>query len=254
MRHRGGAEPGGDRGGRPRRRERRSSSSWPRSRDAVRGVLEEGREALREAGDVPPGPPGPRRPIHPRRPSSGWLHAMSATTRVPAVTSTPTATPLSMPPVLLPPPHPLTTLPARAGGGRRVRQQSITPSKAGAQLRRRTRGGLGASRARRVGGFRPRNTRRGRGGRRRVRGADGRRRRTRPCGSRTPVSPPASTSRRPPRPSSSQVLERRPPGGPEPARGSGSRTDRTADTVTVDGTDPGCVRSRSAVVVGRCSG
>ena len=49
-------------------------------------------------------------------------------------------------------------------------------------------------------------------------GADGRRRRARPCGSRTPVSPPASPSRRPPRPSSSQVLDQRPPGGPEPAR------------------------------------
>ena len=37
-------------------------------------------------------------------------------------------------------------------------------------------------------------------------------------GSRTPVSAPASTARRPPPLSSSQVLGRRPPGGPEPAR------------------------------------
>ena len=69
-------------------------------------------------------------------------------------------------PALQPPPHLLTTL-SRTGWGRTARrQQSITPSRPD-RLRRRTRGGLGASRARRVGGFRPRNTRRGRGGRRR---------------------------------------------------------------------------------------
>ena len=45
-------------------------------------------------------------------------------------------------------------------------------------------------------------------------GPDGRR--ARQCGSRTPVSPSASPSRR--RPSLSQVLGRRPPGGPEPPR------------------------------------
>ena len=55
-----------------------------------------------------------------------------------------------------------------------------------------------------------------RGGRRRVRGGAGRG--ARPCGSSTSVSPPTSTARRRPRPSSSQVLGRRPPGGPEPAR------------------------------------
>ena len=55
------------------------------------------------------------------------------------------------------------------------------------------------------------------------RGADGRRRRARLYGLRTPVSPPTSTSRQQPRPSSSQVLGRRPPGGPEPARAATGR-------------------------------
>ena len=72
---------------------------------------------------------------------------------------------------------------------------------------------LGAS-----GGVRPRNTRRGRGGRRRVWGPDGRRRRAR----RAARAPRSRRRRRrragPPQPSSSQVFGRRPPGGPEPAR------------------------------------
>ena len=55
---------------------------------------------------------------------------------------------------------------ARAfGGGRRVHQQSITPSKPELGSGGERAEVLGASRARRVGGFRPRNTRRGRGGR-----------------------------------------------------------------------------------------
>ena len=46
-------------------------------------------------------------------------------------------------------------------------------------------------------------------------GPDGRHRRTRPCGSRTPVSPPASTSRRPLAAElRRRFLGRRPPGGP----------------------------------------
>ena len=70
------------------------------------------------------------------------------------------------------------------------------------------------------GGSRPRNTtRRGRGGRRRVPRATRRSPATSSSyGSRTPVSPPASTSRRPPPLSSWQVLGRGHPGGPKPAR------------------------------------
>ena len=96
--------------------------------------------------------------------------------------------------------------------------------KAGAQLRRRTRGGpQSVSSSARRGVFRPGTPVAAEAVANGSAGADGRRRRARPCGSRTPVSPPASTSRRPPRPSSSQVLDRRPPGGPEPAR---AATDR----------------------------
>ena len=58
---------------------------------------------------------------------------------------------------LQPHPHLLTTLPARAGGAA-ARPPTVGHAvEAGARLRRRTRGGLGASRARRVGGFAPKH-------------------------------------------------------------------------------------------------
>ena len=113
--------------------------------------------------------------------------------------------------------------PGSRGGGRRVRQQSITPSKpelgsGGERAEASERLEFGAS-----GVFAPGTPVAAEAVADRSAGADGRRRRARPYGSRTPVSPPASTSRRPPRPSSSQVLGRRPPGGPEPARAATGR-------------------------------
>ncbi len=84
---------------------------------------------------------------------------------------------------------------------------------AGARLRRRTRGGLGASQARRVGGFRPRNTRRGRGGRRQVRGG----RRSLSTSSAVRLAHPGLAAEvSPPSPKTTKLY------------------DRTEDTVTVD--------------------
>ena len=122
---------------------------------------------------------------------------------------------------------------ALAGGGRCVRQQSITPSRPNLGSGRRTRGGLSACRTRRVGGFRPRNACRGRGGRRRVRGA-----RRSPSSSSVRLAHPGlaagvDLSRRPPRPSSSEVLGRRP-----------SRRSGTGTSATGRGVEPDCPPAR----------
>ena len=100
----------------------------------------------------------------------------------------------------LPPPHLLTTLPAPSRDG--------WADGVSADSRSRWPGRIG------LGG--ERTTRRGRGGRQRVPGGIRRSPSTSSSyGSRTPVSPPATTSRRPPPLSSPQVLGRRSPGGVE---------------------------------------